>query len=114
MDFTQFIVQQGLYIAAGLYVLGLIIKNVPFIPDWVIPWILIGGGIAAAGLSMEGGFTIHNIIQGIFAAGAAVLTNQTYKQSSQREPGKIYMNNVGYNVPQEGVEIQDERNKYVN
>lgn len=114
MDFTQFIVQQGLYIAAGLYVLGMLIKKVPFIPDWLIPWILIACGITATGLSMEGGFSIQNIFQGIFAAGAAVLVNQTYKQSSKREPGLSYMNRVGYNAPQEGIEITGEGDEDVN
>ncbi len=108
MEFTQLIAKQGLYIAAGLYVLGLIIKNVPMIPDWVITWILIACGIVAAGFSMEGGFSVENVIQGVFAAGAAVLTNQTFKQSSKREPGKTYMNHFGYNIPQEGVEIKNE------
>jgi len=57
---------------------------------------------------MEGGFSIENVIQGVFAADAAVLTNQTFKQSSKREPGKTYMNHFGYNIPQEGVEIMNE------
>ena len=108
MDFSQFMVQQGLYIAAGLYVLGTLIKNTPFLPDWVIPWILIACGIVAAGFSMDGGFTMKNIVQGIFAAGAATLTNQTWKQSTKREPGTVYLNNVGYNIPQEGVEEIEE------
>lgn len=107
MDFSQFIVQQGIYIAAGLYVLGVLIKNTPVIPDWVIPWILIACGIIAAGFSMEGGFTIQNIIQGVFAAGAATLTNQAWKQSIKREPGTMFLNHTGYNLPQEGVALPE-------
>lgn len=108
MDFSQFMSQQGLYIAAGLYVLGMIIKKMTVIPDWVIPWILIAGGIAASCLSIEGGFTIENIIQGIFSAGAAVLTNQTIKQTRSRKPGDAFLSNKGYNEPQEGIEIQED------
>lgn len=104
-DFTQFMVQQGIFIAAGLYVLGAIIKRAPFVPNWLIPWILLVCGPIAAGLSMEGGFTVNNIFQGIFAAGAAVLTNQVWKQTLEQEPGKDYMNNIGYNEPQEGVKL---------
>lgn len=107
MDFSQFIVQQGLYIAAGLYVLGVFFKNTPAIPDWVIPWILIACGIIAAGISMEGGFTFQNIIQGVFAAGAATLTNQAWKQTIKREPGTMFLNHTGYNLPQEGEELSE-------
>lgn len=106
-DFTQFMVQQGIFIAAGLYVLGAFIKRAPFVPDWLIPWILVLCGPIAACLSMEGGFTVYNVFQGIFAAGAAVLTNQVWKQTREQEPGKNYMNNVGYNEPQEGVKLSD-------
>lgn len=107
-DFTQFLVQQGVFIAAGLYVIGAIIKRASFVPNWVIPWILLVCGPIAAGFSMPGGFTVENIFQGIFAAGAAVLTNQVWKQTKEQEPGKDYLNNVGYNEPQEGVELSDE------
>jgi hypothetical protein len=85
MDFMQFIIQEGLIIAAGLYVIGVIIKGIPNIPNWIIPFVLVALGVLAAGFSMEGGFTIANILQGIFAAGAAVLVNQGIKQVSERD-----------------------------
>lgn len=83
MDFMQFIIQEGLIIAAGLYVIGMIIKGIPKIPDWLIPFVLVALGVVAAGFSMDGGFTIGNIIQGVFAAGAAVLVNQGIKQAAK-------------------------------
>jgi hypothetical protein len=85
MDFMQFIIQEGLIIAAGLYVIGVIIKGIPNIPNWIIPFVLVALGVLAAGFSMDGGFTIANILQGIFAAGAAVLVNQGIKQASERD-----------------------------
>jgi hypothetical protein len=110
-DFTQFLVQQGVFIAAGLYVLGSIIKRAPFVPDWLIPWILLICGPIAACLSMEGGFIVENVFQGIFVAGAAVLTNQVWKQTRAQEPGKNYLNNVGYNEPQEGITLNESGNE---
>lgn len=80
MDFISLLVDQGIAISAALYVTGMIIKKIPHIPNWSIPGILTVLGILAAVFSMDGGFTVHNICQGIFAAGAAVLTNQTIKQ----------------------------------
>lgn len=111
MEFSQFMTQQGIYIAAGLYVLGAIIKKTTFVPDWVIPWVLIACGIAASCLSIDGGFTIENIIQGIFSAGTAVLANQAVKQTISREPGEAFLSSKGYNEPQEGVELQDNGSK---
>lgn len=80
MDFVGLLVDKGVGIAAALYVVGMIIKKIPHVPNWLIPIILTVLGILAAGFSMSGGFSIHNICQGVFATGAAVLTNQTVKQ----------------------------------
>lgn len=87
MDFMKFLVEQGVIIAAGLYVFGVFLKKAPFMPDWLIPFILTVLGVAAAGFSMEGGFTVNNILQGIFAAGAAVLANQMHKQAATQDVG---------------------------
>lgn len=80
MDFMSLLVDKGVGISAALYAIGMIIKKIPHIPNWLIPIILTVLGILAAGFSMVDGFSIHNICQGIFAAGAAVLTDQTVKQ----------------------------------
>jgi len=80
MDFASLLVDQGVTISVALYVIGMIVKKIPHIPNWLIPIILTVLGVFAAGFSMNGGFNINNICQGVFAAGAAVLTNQTIKQ----------------------------------
>jgi len=90
MDFMNFLVQQGIIIAAALYVVGIFLKKAPFMPDWLIPFILTVLGVAAAGFSMSGGFTVENILQGVFAAGAAVLTNQLQKQGSVQNVGDAF------------------------
>lgn len=100
MDFVTLMVEGGVFIAAGLYVVGLMLKKTPIVPDWVIPWALAGLGIVAAGFSMEGGFTVENILQGLFACGAAVWGNQAYKQTTLREPGEKFMNLFGSNEDQ--------------
>lgn len=90
MDFTRFLIQQGIIIAAVLYIIGTFLKRTPFVPDWLIPYILTVLGAVAAGFTMAGGFTAENIFQGIFAAGAAVLTDQMQKQASLKSVGDAF------------------------
>lgn len=68
-------------LAIALYIIGIILKRTPFIKDWLIPWLLLFIGCISAALIM--GFSIDSIIQGILACGAAVLSNQLYKQTSK-------------------------------
>ncbi|MCI8360013.1 MAG: holin [Clostridiales bacterium] len=67
--------------AAALYVLGVFLKAVPKIPNWVIPFILTAAGVAF-GLLLIGG--AGGVLQGILAAGLAVLVNQGYKQVKEQ------------------------------
>ncbi len=90
MDFMNYLTQSGLLIAAGLFVIGLFLKGASFIPDWCIPIILLVLGILAAVFSMDGGLTVSNILQGVFATGAAVLVNQVGKQVIKQDVGAKY------------------------
>lgn len=90
MDFMALLINDGFLIAAGLYVIGIFLKKTPFIPDWLIPYILAVMGMLGAGFSIEGGFILHNILQGIFAAGAAVLANQMKKQATIQDAGDTF------------------------
>jgi len=76
-----FLVDQALIIVPALWVIGAIIKRTPKIPDWAIPYILlvlgIAGGLAIVSLDVGGA------VQGILAAGAAVLGHQLVKQTSE-------------------------------
>ena len=74
---TTFLAENMYIAAAALYVLGVFVKAVPRIPNWVIPFILTAAGVAF-GLLLIGG--ADGVLQGILAAGLAVLVNQGYKQ----------------------------------
>lgn len=79
MDILKYINENYLILIAVLYVLGVFFKNTSKIPDWIIPWLLLFVSIVFS--IWIGGFTANVIIQGILVAGAAVLTNQLYKQT---------------------------------
>ena len=74
---TSFLAENMYIVAAALYVLGVFIKAIPRIPNWVIPFVLTAAGVAF-GLLIIGG--ADGVLQGILAAGLAVLVNQGYKQ----------------------------------
>ena len=74
---TSFLAENMYIVAAALYVLGVFIKAIPKIPNWVIPFVLTAAGVAF-GLLLIGG--ADGVLQGILAAGLAVLVNQGYKQ----------------------------------
>lgn len=80
---TEALLPEMAVIVLALLVLGFIIKKTPAIPDWVIVWILPVLGMVFAVFIV--GFNIHAILQGILAAGVAVLTNQLWKQSQRRD-----------------------------
>ncbi|MEZ4357087.1 MAG: phage holin family protein [Eubacteriales bacterium] len=105
MDFMDLIVNKGIAVAAGLYIIGVFLKKAVFIPDWLIPFILLALGILASCFTIEGGFTVPNILQGIFATGLAVLGNQAYKQISTRDPGDAFVETYGGNDPDEEGEL---------
>ena len=78
---TSFLAENMYITAAALYVLGVFLKAVPRIPNWVIPFILTAAGVAF-GLLILGG--TDGVLQGILAAGLAVLVNQGYKQVKEQ------------------------------
>lgn len=74
---TSFLAENMYIVAAALYVLGVFIKAIPKIPNWVIPFVLTAAGVVF-GLLIVGG--ADGVLQGILSAGLAVLVNQGYKQ----------------------------------
>ena len=78
---TTFLAENMYIAAAALYVLGVFLKAVPRIPNWVIPFVLTAAGVAF-GLLILGG--ADGVLQGILAAGLAVLVNQGYKQIKEQ------------------------------
>ncbi|MFR4583895.1 phage holin family protein [Clostridium cadaveris] len=82
MDFMKFIPEQLMFLVAGLFVLGMFLKWTPKVQDWLIPWLLIVVGICCS-VGLSGGFTVTAVLQGIICVGAAVLTNQLFKQTAE-------------------------------
>lgn len=78
----DYIVKDSYILIPVLYVIGMIIKKTPLIPDWLIPWILLILGVA--GGFFLGGMTFKGILQGILVAGVTVFANQLYKQTTDR------------------------------
>ena len=82
MQILDYIVKEVYILIPVLYIIGMFLKKIPNLKDWMIPWILLG-------LGMLGGFflaemSIHGIIQGILASGASVFANQLYKQTKEK------------------------------
>ena len=74
---SSFLAENMYITAAALYVIGVFLKAIPKIPNWVIPFVLTAAGVVF-GLLLVGG--ADGVLQGVLAAGLAVLVNQGYKQ----------------------------------
>ena len=79
MDLMSYIVSEAYILIPVLYVIGMFLKKIPNIKDWLIPWILLGlgmlGGFFLSGMQLSG------ILQGVLVAGTTVFANQLYKQT---------------------------------
>lgn len=81
MELINFVMENMLVLVPVLYIIGVIIKKTPKMPDWCIPYVLLVFGIALAiGI---GGLNVDSVIQGILVTGMAVLTNQMIKQGKE-------------------------------
>lgn len=91
LEILKFIKPEILILIPVLIVLGLILKKTPQIKDWLIPIILLAFGIVLAVLilSLQGGFTSLNIlngfIQGILVTGMAVYVHQLKIQTTRKK-----------------------------
>lgn len=83
MKVTDFLFEQGLVIIPALNIIGKIIKEIKFIDDRFIPFILLVVGIAAAFGLM--GFSVSSAVQGVLLTGTAVFGNQLIKQATKDE-----------------------------
>ncbi|MFC4386958.1 phage holin family protein [Gracilibacillus marinus] len=76
----EFTIREDFYfIVPALWFIGYACKRTPFIPDWLIVWILISFSVLAA-VSMYG-FTVQAIADGIIAVAIAVFSHQVVKQT---------------------------------
>ncbi len=78
MDIMTFIVEKALILVPALIVIGQLLKNIPSVPDWIIPvFLLLPGVIGTMGII---GWTMEGAVQGVLVTGAAVYGNQIWKQ----------------------------------
>ncbi len=82
-DILKYVIEDALILIPVLYIIGVFLKRIPHVPDWVIPWlVLIVGAISGYFIVGE---VFSGIIQGILASGATVLANQLFKQTIKRD-----------------------------
>ncbi len=82
-ELQNFLLEEAFIIIPVLLIIGKIIKQTPWIKDWLIPYILLIFGIAGS-LHLIG-FTTDAVLQGILLTGAAVYSNQLFKQTKERD-----------------------------
>lgn len=83
INLMDFITKEFIFIVPCLIVLGICLKNIPFIPDYFIPLILIVLGIIIAGFYHN--WTNESIIQGFICGLASTGLHQTVKQIKKKE-----------------------------
>lgn len=81
MDFQQYLIDKALILIPCLLIIGQVIKTIPKVPNWIIPFVLLILGIIG-GMFLVG-FDINGVIQGILVAGTAVFGNQLWKQGAE-------------------------------
>lgn len=86
MDFSSYLIEKMLVLVPVLYIIGMFIKSTPKVKDWLIPWILLGLGLAGAvAIGITTGVPIVDaVIQGILVTGVTVLTNQLIIQTKEK------------------------------
>ena len=86
MDFSSYLIEKMLVLVPVLYIIGMFIKSTPKVKDWLIPWILLGLGLAGAvAIGITTGVPIVDaVIQGILVTGVTVLTNQLIVQTKAK------------------------------
>lgn len=79
MNLLDFLSQNYYMLVPALWVIGYALKQTPFVPDWSILWILVIISVTVGSIAY--GFSINGVINGIIAAGVAVLGHQMMKQT---------------------------------
>ncbi|KAB2337679.1 hypothetical protein F7731_08790 [Cytobacillus depressus] len=79
MNLIDYLNQNYMMLVPALWVLGFALKHTPAIPDWMIIWILLFVSITIGSIAF--GFSIEGLVNGITAAGVAVLGHQMFKQT---------------------------------
>lgn len=83
LNLLDFLIDEALILIPALMILGKILKETPYVRDWMIPHMLLIIGIIMS-IAMLG-INVSSIIQGILVTGSAVLGHELIKQSLERE-----------------------------
>nr|WP_077211660.1 phage holin family protein [Bacillus dakarensis] len=87
MELIDFLNQNYYMLVPALWVIGYALKQTPRIPDWTIIWFLLAISVIFGTITF--GFSGEGIINGVIAAGVAVLGHQMFKQTvGARAAGK--------------------------
>ncbi|TMW71687.1 phage holin family protein [Alteribacter natronophilus] len=81
MELLQFVVDDALILIPVLMIFGKLLKQTPWLSDWVIPYILLAAGIILTGMLL--GFSFSSFIQGVLVTGAAVFGHQLIRQTQK-------------------------------
>lgn len=79
LELVDFLNEKYHMFIPALWVIGYALKQTPKIPDWSILWILVGLSLTFGIISF--GLSIDAVINGVIAAGVAVLGHQLFKQT---------------------------------
>lgn len=83
IDLDSYLDHQIIPFAISLYIIGIFLKRTAIIPNRFIPWILLSVSCAASVIIL--GVSVNSVIQGVLACGVAVLSNQLYKQTVNKD-----------------------------
>lgn len=79
----DYLFEEALILIPVLLIIGKIIKQTPWIRDWLIPYILLLLGTASTIYLL--GWHFDAMLQGILLTGTAVYGNQIFKQTKGRK-----------------------------
>ncbi|SHN36096.1 phage holin family protein [Gracilibacillus kekensis] len=82
-EFLYFFQEDFYYIVPALWFIGYACKRTPFIPDWLIVWILLCIGVLAS--CNLYGWNTRAIAEGVIATGMAVFSHQIVKQTFHKD-----------------------------
>lgn len=78
----DYLMEEALILIPVLLIIGKIVKATPFINNWLIPHIILIIGLTLTFYML--GINMDAFIQGVLISGAAVFSNQIFKQTKGR------------------------------
>ncbi|CDN41218.1 phage holin family protein [Paenibacillus sp. P22] len=82
LDSLSEVLDPGLAIVvAACWVIGMILKGTPQIPDWSIVYVVTALAVVLA-MALQG-WTLHNALEGLVAGAMAIYGHQLFKQTRE-------------------------------